>query len=118
MRIDRHFRLDMRFPSHGPVVCANLIQPVEFIPRAQRVYLLDPADLSGDTTRILGRTHHGRMDEHRVPWVILENVRVESVPWIIAKLCSQSEKPTVEKWADDIRKQKVMDLQDWSVSID
>jgi len=118
MKVHQHFRLNMAFPTHGPMVIANLTQPVEFIPKSSRVYLLDQNILDTPDTRILARTNLGVLTEVRVPWSILENVRVEIVPQFIGAKCFQASQEDNERFAKLIRETHVREADDWSVSVD
>jgi hypothetical protein len=117
MKIHQHYRLNMAFPTHGPVVCANLTRPIGFVPKSQRVYLYDPHLIDQETVRIMGRTQLGVLEEFTVAWSDLEHVRVESVPVAIAGKVQQASKEDNERWAKVIREQRVKEINDWSVDL-
>lgn len=111
-------RLKSALPSHGPCIIANLSEPRQFMPRGQRVYLVDPQIPDAPDARILGRTSLGKMLDVHVPWSIIESVRVEIVPAAIASLLFQTSKEEFQKIAAFIREHKVGVRSDWSVKID
>ena len=117
MKITNHFRMNMNFPTHGPVVCANLRRAVGFVPKAQRVYLYDPHLIDQDTVRILGRTQLGSLEELTVGWEDLEHIRVEPVPFVIAGKMFQASVEDNERFAAAIRSGRVREVNDWSVDL-
>jgi len=117
MKITNHFRMNMNFPTHGPVVCANLRRSVGFVPKAQRVYLFDPQLIDQETVRILGRTQLGSLEELTVGWDDLEHVRVEPVPYVIAGKMFQASVEENERFAAAIRSGRVREVNDWSVDL-